>query len=336
MVQRRQAPSPEELQTVAVLVLPDVVPFDLVIPDFVFGDPKPHGGVLYYRMLLCGVSPGLVPMVRGIPVGVSHGLDVLAEADTIVIPGRSPADSPLPEGVAEALRDAADRGARLVSICTGSFVLAAAGLLDGRRATTHWAHADNLSRKYPKVTVDPRVLYVEDGPVLTSAGMAAGIDLCLHVVRSDHGAEVANAIARRMVVAPHRTGGQAQFIEQPVPVTRDQTLQRAQAWALERLQEPLTVEDLARHANMSSRHFTRRFHTELGTAPLKWLLGERVRLAQRLLEQTDLPVQRIAERAGFGSAIALRRHFTREVGTTPLEYRLVFRGARKQDSPTKP
>lgn len=329
MIQRTpQKPAPHRLPTVAVLVLPDVVPFDLVIPDFVFGDTKPHGGVAYYRMVLCGAAPGLVPMVGGTPVGIAHGLEVLEEADTIVVPGRSPADSPIADEVLSALRAAAARGARMVSICTGSFVLAAAGLLDGRRATTHWAHADNLARSYPRVAVDPRVLYVEDGPVLTSAGMAAGIDLCLHVVRTDHGAEVANAIARRMVVAPHRTGGQAQFIEQPVPVTRDQTLQRTQAWALERLHEPLTVEQLAKHANMSPRHFARRFQAELGTAPLKWLLTERVRLAQRLLEQTDLPVQRIAERAGFGSTIALRRHFAREVGTTPLDYRLVFRGAK--------
>lgn len=319
-------PAPVRLQTVAVLALPDVVPFDLVIPDFVFGDTKPHGGKAYYRMVLCAAAPGLVPMVRGIPVGIPAGLDVLDEADTVVIPGRSPADTSLPDGVAEALQRAADRGARMVSICTGSFVLALAGLLDGRRATTHWAHAENLARKFPRVTVDPKVLYVEDGPILTSAGMAAGIDLCLHVVRADHGAEVANAIARRMVVAPHRTGGQAQFIEQPVPVTRDETLQRTQAWALERLGESLTVERLAKQANMSARHFARRFHAELGVAPLKWLLTERVRLAQRLLEQTDLPVQRIAERAGFGSAIALRRHFAREAGTTPVEYRKVFRG----------
>jgi transcriptional regulator GlxA family with amidase domain len=159
--------------------------------------------------------------------------------------------------------------------------------------------------------------------------MAAGIDLCLHVVRTDHGAEVANAIARRMVVAPHRTGGQAQFIEQPVPVTRDEGLQRTQAWALERLHEPLTVDALAKHSNMSTRNFTRRFQSELGTSPLKWLLTERVRLAQRMLEQSDLPVQRIAEKAGFGSVVAFRRHFTREVGATPLDYRLVFRGARK-------
>lgn len=327
-----QPPAPADLQTVVVLVLPDVVPFDMVIPDFVFGDTKPHGGVAYYRMLMCGVKPGLVPMVRGIPVGVEHGLEVLREADMIVVPGRYPADSPVPAEVVAELRAAADRGARLVSICTGAFVLGAAGVLDGRRATTHWAHAANLSRLYPKVSVDPKVLYVEDGNVLTSAGMAAGIDLCLHVVRTDHGAEVANAIARRMVVAPHRTGGQAQFIEQPVPVTRDEGLQRTQAWALERLHEPLTIETLAKHANMSPRHFARRFHSELGTAPLKWLLTERVRLAQRLLEQTDLPVQRVAERSGFGSPVALRRHFTREVGTTPLDYRLVFRGAKLDDS----
>jgi AraC family transcriptional regulator, transcriptional activator FtrA len=323
------APSPHpprKLQTVAVLALPDVVPFDLVIPDFVFGDTKPHGGKAYYRMVLCGAVPGMVPMVGGTTVGISKGLEVIDEADTVVIPGRSPADTPLPEGVAEALQKAAARGARMVSICTGSFVLGFAGLLDGRRATTHWAHAENLARRFPRVKVDPKVLYVEDGPILTSAGMAAGIDLCLHVVRGDHGAEVANAIARRMVVAPHRTGGQAQFIEQPVPVTRDETLQRTQAWALERLNEPLTVEQLARQANMSARHFARRFHSELGVAPLRWLLTERVRLAQRLLEQTDLPIQRIAERAGFGSAIALRRHFGREAGTTPVDYRKVFRG----------
>ena len=315
-----------ELHTVAVLVLPDVVPFDLVIPEFIFGDTKPTKGVAYYRMLLCTETPGLVPMTRGVPVGVPQGLEVLQQSDTIVIPGRWPSDSPVPDAVIAALREASDRGARFVSICTGSFVLAAAGLLDGRRATTHWAHADNLARSYPRVSVDPRVLYVQDGPVFTSAGMAAGIDLCLHVVRTDFGADVANAIARRMVVAPHRTGGQAQFIEQPVPVTRNEALQRTQAWALEHLHAPLSVEQLARQANMSPRHFTRRFQAELGIAPLKWLLNERVRLAQRLLEQSDLSVQRIAERTGFGSAVTLRRHFVREAGTTPLEYRKVFRG----------
>src|SRR5262245_14506977 len=194
MVQRApKPPSPEHLQLVAVLVLPNVVPFDLVIPDFVFGDTKPHGGVAYYRMQLCGIEPGMVTMVGGTPVGVSHGLEVVEQADMVVIPGRSPADTPDPDSVIAALRGASERGARMVSICTGSFVLGAAGLLDGRRATTHWAHAENFSRLYPRVSLDPRVLYIEDGKVLTSAGMAAGIDLCLHVVRSDHGAEVANA-----------------------------------------------------------------------------------------------------------------------------------------------
>ena len=324
MLHRDQRPG--ELHTVAILVLADVVPFDLVIPGQIFGDTKPHGGVAYYRMLLCGATPGLVPMAGGVPVGVPLGLEALAAADTIVIPGRAEADAPVPEEVITALREAAARGARFVSICTGAFVLAAAGVLDGRRATTHWAHTERLATRYPRAQVDPKVLYVDDGSVLTSAGMAAGIDLCLHVVRTDHGAEVANAIARRMVVAPHRAGGQAQFIEQPVPVTRDTALQRIQSWVLQRLHEPLTIEAIAREANMTPRHFARRFQAELGTAPLRWLLHERVRLAQRLLEQTDLPIQRIAERAGFGSAIALRRHFAREAGTTPLEYRRVFRG----------
>ena len=315
-----------DLHTVAVLALPDVVPFDLVIGGQVFGDPKPHGGVPRYRMLLCGPARGLVPMASGIPVGVPLGLEALEQADTVVVPGRSEADAPVDGAVVAALERAAARGARMLSICTGAFVLGEAGVLDGHRVTTHWAHTERLAARYPRATVDPRVLYVDEEVVLTSAGMAAGIDLCLHVVRRDHGAEVANAIARRMVVAPHRTGGQAQFIEQPVPVTRDTMLQRTQTWALQRLGEPLTVEAMARQANTSVRHFTRRFHAEFGTTPLEWLLQERVRLAQRLLEQTDLPVQRIAERAGFGSAIALRRHFTRAAGTTPLAYRQTFRG----------
>ena len=320
------------LRTVAVLVLPDVVAFDMVIATHVFGDERPHGGVAKYRMVICTSRPGLVPMAVGVPVGIPTGLEALAEADTIVIPGRSDADAPVDEPVLDALRVAAARGARVVSICTGAFVLAQAGLLDGRRAATHWGWTDLLASRYPKVSVDPRVLYVDDGEVLTSAGMAAGLDLCLHIVRGDHGAEVANAIARRMVVAPHRSGGQAQFIDQPVPVTRDETLQRTQRWVLERLAEPITVEAMARHANTSPRHLTRRFQAEFGITPLRWLLQERVRLAQRLLEQTDLPVQRVGERTGFGSAIALRRHFAEVVGTTPREYRQTFRGGDSDDA----
>lgn len=318
--------APGALHTVAVLVLPDVVAFDLVLATHVFGTKRPHDGVAKYRVIVCAESPGLVLMGNGIPISVEHGLDTLAQADTVVVPGRADADEAVPELVLAALRAAAARGARTVSICTGAFVLAQAGLLDGRRATTHWGWAERLAAQHPRVSVDPRVLYVDDGRVLTSAGMAAGLDLCLHIVRIDHGAEVANAIARRMVVPPHRTGGQAQFIDQPMPVTRDETLQRTQRWVMERLAEPLTVDAMARQANTSVRHFTRRFQAEFGITPLRWLLQERVRLAQRLLEQSDLPVQRIAERAGFGSAISLRRHFADVVGTTPLGYRQTFRG----------
>jgi AraC family transcriptional activator FtrA len=314
-------------QTVAIVVLPDTVPFDLVIATHVFGDKRAHYGVERYRVVLCGEAPGLVTMSGGIPVGVAHGLEPLKYADTVVVPGRSQADAPVPAPVVEALAEAGQRGARMLSICTGAFVLADAEVLDRRRATTHWAWTDLLKTQHPLIDVDPKVLYVQDGAVLTSAGMAAGIDLCLHVVRGDYGAEVANAIARRMVVAPHRSGGQAQFIDQPVPVSRDSFIQRTQHWALERLSEPLTVHELAEHAHTSPRHFTRRFQAELGISPLKWLLQERVRLAQRLLEQTDLPVQRIAEKSGFGSVIALRRQFVKIAGTTPLAYRQVFRGS---------
>jgi AraC family transcriptional activator FtrA len=316
-----------DLPTIAVLALPNVVPFDLVLAGQIFGYRTPGSAPAYYRMLLCGVSPGLVTMAGGVPIGVPLGLEALQEAETVVVAGLDDVDTPAPESALAALRAAAARGARMVSICTGAFVLGEAGVLDNHRATTHWAYAERLATRFPKTRVDPRVLYVDDRGVMTSAGMAAGIDLCLHIVRRDHGAEAANTIARRMVVAPHRDGGQAQFIEQPVPVTRDSTLQRIQTWALERLAEPLTVDDLARHANTSARHLTRRFNAELGTTPLKWLQRERVRLAQRLLEQTELPVQRIAERAGFGSAIALRRQFMDVVGTTPARYRATFRGA---------
>lgn len=311
---------------VAILVLPDVVAFDMVIACHVFGDRRAHYGQERYRVMVCGEAPGMVTAAGGLPIGVTHGLEALAQADTIAVPGRSHADAPVAEPVVDALARAGQRGARILSICTGAFVLADAELLDRRRATTHWAWTDLLKAQHPLVDVDPKVLYVDDGQILTSAGMAAGLDLCLHVVRGDHGAEVANAIARRMVVAPHRSGGQAQFIDQPVPVSRDSFIQRTQEYALAHLSEPLTVNDLAKHANTSPRHFTRRFQQEFGISPLKWLLQERVRLAQRLLEQTDMSVQRIAEKSGFGSAIALRRQFNSAVGTTPLAYRQTFRG----------
>jgi transcriptional regulator GlxA family with amidase domain len=214
----------------------------------------------------------------------------------------------------------------VVSICTGAFVLAAAGLLDGRRATTHWAAAERLASDYPNVEVDPAVLYIDDGTVCTSAGVAAGIDLCLHLVRQDYGAETANAIARGMVVAPHRSGGQTQFAQAPVPAVDDGSLERTRRWMLAHLAEPLTIDKLARHASVSSRTFSRRFVAETGTTPLQWVLTQRVLLARRLLETTDEPVARVAALAGFGDALNLRNHFGRATGTSPLAYRRTFRG----------
>ncbi len=213
-----------------------------------------------------------------------------------------------------------------MSICTGAFVLAHAGLLDGRRATTHWAFADQLAREFPAIEVDPDILYVDDGDVLTSAGLSAGLDLCLHVVRGDRGADAATAIARWNVVAPHRDGGQAQYIDRPVPAGDDGGLAATRAWALERLDAPLTVDALARHAHMSPRTFARRFVAETGRSPKRWLTAQRIHHARRLLESTDLPVEDVAQRSGFGSAAALRTHFARATATRPTAYRRTYRG----------
>jgi transcriptional regulator GlxA family with amidase domain len=226
--------------------------------------------------------------------------------------------------VALALRQASDRGARLVSICTGAFALAAAGLLDGLRATTHWGWAALLAKRYPAIDVQPDVLYVDEGQVLTSAGVAAGIDLCLHVVRLDYGARAANAIARRIVVAPQRAGGQAQFVAQPVPSDPGGSLERTRLWALEHLHEPLTVSQLARHAGYSDRSFARRFRAETGTTPLQWLIAQRTLRARALLEAGELPVEMIARHCGFGTAATLREHFRRAIDTTPTAYRAAW------------
>jgi transcriptional regulator GlxA family with amidase domain len=307
---------------VAVLALADVVAFDLSTPAQVFGNEPGR-----YAFTACGVRAGSVPSTTGFAIDVPRGLDAVAEADTVLVPGLRPPQWPPPAAALDALRAAHARGARVASICTGAFVLAQAGLLDGRRATTHWAHAERLARRYPAVTVDPGVLYVDEGDVLTSAGVAAGIDLCLHLVRRDHGAEVANAVARRIVVAPHRDGGQAQFVEAPLPPASDRGLQATRAWAAQRLRDPLTVAALARHAACSERTFARRFRAETGTTPLQWLLGQRVLHARRLLEATDLPVEHVADEAGFGTAASLRSHFRRATATTPLAYRRTFRGS---------
>jgi transcriptional regulator GlxA family with amidase domain len=307
------------MDRVAVLALPEVVLFDLATPCQLLAR--------HYRVEPCTPVPGLVPTTSGFPLHVEHGLEALERADMLIVPGLDPAAWPPDPAVLDALRAAHARGARAASICTGAFVLAAAGLLDGRPATTHWRYAARLAELYPAVRVEPDVLYVDDGDVLTSAGVAAGIDLCLHLVRRDRGAAAANAVARQTVVAPHRSGGQAQFIERPVPTDDGGSLEATRAWALERLEQPLTVAQLARHACCSERTFMRRFQAEVGTTPLRWLHAQRVDHARRLLEQSDLPVELVAQRCGFGSAAVLRQHFRRATASTPTAYRRTFAGA---------
>ena len=311
------------MHRVVGLIAGEVVAFDLAIPAQVFGREREH-----YAWTVCAPGgPCAVPTETGFDVVVPAGLDALAHADTVVVPGIGDRAWPIGEDALDALRAAAARGARVASICTGAFVLAAAGLLDGRRATTHWQYAERLQRAFPAVDVDPDVLFVDEGDVCTSAGVAAGIDLCLHLVRRDHGAEVANAVARRIVVAAHREGGQAQFVERPLPAEPGTGLAATRAWMLERLDAPLTVPDLARHAGYSPRSFARRFVAETGTTPLQWLIARRVVEAQRLLEGTGLGVDEVAARAGFGTAPALRKHFARALGTSPAAYRRAFRAA---------
>lgn len=319
-------------RTVAALVCDGVSPFELAVPCEVFGIDRSDLVSPWYRFMVCAAEPPPLRTSVGFTLDTPHGLADLRKADTVIVPAGVGVDRRPPEPMLEALRAAHRRGARILSVCTGAYVLAEAGLLDGRRATTHWMHTEVFQERYPDVKVDPRVLYVDDGDVMTSAGTAAGIDLCLHVVRLDYGADVANAVARRMVVPPHRDGGQAQFVDQPIPTgDSDGLLGDVLAWMEEHLHEPLTVEGLARRAAMSPRHFARRFRAVTGTTPHQWLLAQRVLLAQRLLERTDQSVELVASRCGFGTAPNLRQHFQRIVGTSPLAYRRTFRG---DDVPT--
>ncbi|MFG3436120.1 GlxA family transcriptional regulator [Nonomuraea sp. NPDC047897] len=312
------------MHTVVALALPAVVAFDLAIPAEVFSGAG-------YSFAVCAETPGRVPSTTGFDVHVSLGLEALETADTVVVPGYAPLAEPS-RPVLEALRATSARGGRMVSVCTGAFALAAAGLLDGRTATTHWMDAPELAARYPDVDVDPDMLYADGGRTLTSAGFAAGIDLCLHLVRMDHGAEAAIRVARRLVVAPHREGGQAQFLERPLPASGD-GMAAVCAWALRHLAEPLTVADLARQAGWSPRTFARRFTAETGTAPHRWLITQRVLEARRLLEQTDLPVEEVARRSGLGTAANLRARLSRDASTTPTAYRRAFRGRSGGASP---
>ncbi len=305
---------------VAVLALDCVITMDLSIPAQIFTDREQTP----YRMQLCGRSPGPVRTTSGFPVIAQRGLAALRYADTVVVPGFSPHDAPLPGDVLDALRGAYARGTRMVSICTGAFALAAAGILDGHSATTHWRYADDLAARYPRISVEAGVLYVDAGRVLTSAGVACGIDLCLHIVRNDFGTAVANRVARDIVAAPHRGGGQAQYVERCVPPERGTTLAGTRAWALHNLHRALLVADLARHANLSERTLARRFVAETGMPPLQWLLAARVDLARELLERGDLSVEQVADLSGLGSAANLRLHFRRLVGTSPGAYRKTF------------
>ncbi|WP_446041570.1 GlxA family transcriptional regulator [Streptomyces sp. SID1121] len=305
--------------------------YELSIPCTVFGKPQPDLADTWYDLRLCGSGQRPedgVPAGTGIALRTPYGLADLVGADTVIVP--SVPDScveegrPLPPALIAALRDARDAGARMVSLCTGAFALAEAGLLDGRRATAHWMHTAQLAARYPKVRVDDSVLYVDDGDVLTSAGLSAGLDLCLHLVRRDLGAHVANQLARRMVVPAHRTGGQAQFIDLSVPPSDDKGLGPVLDWARARLDQPLTVEDLARRAAMSRRTFYRRLQAATGTTPLQWLLDQRLARAQGLLESTDLPIEKVGELSGLGTANNLRHHFLKQIGVSPRDYRRAF------------
>ncbi|CAL9558073.1 helix-turn-helix domain-containing protein [Streptomyces atacamensis] len=310
------------MDTVALAVTDGMLHFELALAYEVFEAAPAGVAGPWYDFAVCG--PGPVRAGRFL-LSPDHGLDRLPLAGTVIVPGWADVDEEPPADLVDAVRAAHEAGARLVSLCTGAFVLAAAGLLDGLRATTHWAHTRALAARYPQVEVDPDVLYVDNGSVLTSAGKAAAMDLCLHLVRLDRGSSVANAVARRLVVPPQRDGGQAQFVTTPVPAPAHHPLAELLPWVLERLDRPLTVEDLARRARMSSRNLGRHFRAAAGTTPLQWLLTQRIRRAQELLETTDESVEAIAAATGMGTATTLRRHFNRTLGVSPDAYRRTFR-----------
>lgn len=313
------------LRDVVAVALPGVAPFELGVVCEVFGIDRSDHGLPRFDFSVVAAQPGQVGTSMGFDLVVDEGLDRAERADLVCIPA---ADFSVPTApaVLELIRRTVARGARVLSVCSGAYVLAEAGVLDGRRCTTHWYHLEDFVARYPQLDTVCDVLYVEDGPVVTSAGTASGIDACLHIVRAELGVEVANGIARRMVVSPHRDGGQAQFIETPVPEVEADTLQPVLTWLQENLDVEVTVDELAARALLSPRTFARRFRAETGTTPHHWLTQQRLTRAELLLESTDEPVERVATLAGFGSATVLRHHFTRRRGTSPISYRRSFRG----------
>ena len=300
--------------------------FETGIVTEVFGLRWPELDVDWYELTICAEQPGSVDVVGGARLSTRHGLDVLAQAQTVIIPSVSDVSAEVTPELIATLRLAHQRGARIVSICSGAFALAAAGLLDGRRATTHWRYADQLRRRYPGVEVDPNPLYIDDHDILTSAGCAAGLDLCLHIVRQDFGAAISNAIARRLVIPPHRDGGQAQYIETPMlPNPDDDRIAHSMTWAMQHLAEPITVDTLARQAAMSSRTYLRHFPRYTGTSPIRWLINQRIQASLSLLETTNASIDEIARTVGFDTPVTYRHHCTQAMRTSPSAYRRTFR-----------
>ncbi|WP_026532347.1 GlxA family transcriptional regulator [Arthrobacter sp. H41] len=315
------------IQKVAVVVLPGLSPFEFTVPCEVFGTDRSSLGVGLpaFDFVVCTPEPGLLPTTTGFSVAVGEDLSAAADADLLIMtPSHS--GTPLPAGVVALLQTAFQRGTRILSICSAAFALAEAGLLDGRRATTHWKHSRQLAAQYPRVSVDENVLYVEDGTIITSAGTASGIDACLHLVRHEFGVRAATAIARAMVVPPHRDGGQAQYIERPLPLRRGDPLEELLVWLNDHLDEDFSVSDLAGRVHMSDRTFARRFRAATGTTPGAWVNAQRLSSAQALLEDSSLSIDAVARASGFGQAVLLRHHFHKALGVSPAAYRRTFQG----------
>ena len=325
------------MKSVAVIVQNGFAPFEFGLACEAFGLDRSDDGIPNFDFRIVTPLPGVVASNMGFSINVGHDLAFADEADLVVVtPVPRDAWAPIDRRVADVIRRAHERGAWILTVCSGAFVVAASGILDGRRATTHWMYADTMARMYPAIEVDPDVLYVQDGRIITSAGTAAGLDACLHLLRQELGAEMANVIARRMVVPPQRDGGQAQFIDKPLPAVAARWLAPVTDWMVEHLREDLSVDQLAAKAHMSPRTFARRFKADFGATPAAWLARQRLIHAQRLLEKTDLGLDRIAWESGFGSAAVLRQNFARTLGTTPTAYRTTFSCLSAEDAASTP